>query len=330
MKLFLKLFLISIVLHSAAIAQDAKDLFENAKAYMKKGDYVNATSALNKALELEPSNRNISKELALSYYYQGENAKALNVIKPLLDLDDADDQVYQITGNIYHALKQQKEASLVYRRGIVKMPESGSLYNSLGELMWEQKDPEAIKEWEKGIEKDPAYSKNYYNASKYYSGSGENMWSILYGEIFLNMEPFSNRSPEVKDILLESYKKLFVNNARDKDYSRFETAYMQTMNKQSQIAASGIDPESLTMIRTRFILDWFNESKRPAFKLFDYQRQLLQEGLFDAYNQWIFGSAQNLAYFQNWINAHPEEYAALTQYQKNRVFRIEPGEYYKK
>lgn len=329
MKLYLQLFLITIFLHTAATAQDAKELYENAKAHMKKGDYANATVALTKALELEPSNKNFSKELALSYYYQGEHNKGLGVIKPLLDQNDADDQVYQVAGNIYRALNQQKEASLVYRRGIVKMPESGLLYNGLGEIMWEQKDMESIKEWEKGIEKDPAYSKNYYNASKYYYTTGDNIWSIFYGEIFLNMEPFSNRSPEVKDMMLESYKKLFAS-TRDRVDSKFESAFMQTINKQSQVASGGIDPESLTMIRTRFILDWFNESKRPAFKLFDYHRQLLQEGLFEAYNQWIFGSAQNLASFQNWINAHPEEYAALTEYQKNRVFRIEPGEYYRK
>lgn len=330
MKLYAKLFLAAIFLHSTIFAQDAKELVENAKAYMKKGDYANATVALKKASELEPGDRNVSKELALSYYYQGDHNKALSVIKPLLEREDADDQVYQIAGNVFRALKQQNEASLVYRKGIVKMPESGSLYNGLGEVMWEQKNPDAIKEWEKGIEKDPAYSKNYYNASKYYSASGDNIWSILYGEIFLNMEPLSSKSPEIKDILLDGYKKLFADKTRVSGNSKFESAFMHTMNKQSQVAGSGIDPESLTMIRTRFILDWFNESRRPAFKLFDYQRQLLQEGLFDAYNQWIFGSAQNLAYFQNWINAHPEEYAALNNYQQNRVFRIEPGEYYKK
>lgn len=319
-------------LHSAAVAQDTKLLYENAKIYMKQGDYLNASLLLTKALEIDPNDKNISKELALSYYFQGQYPKALDIIKPLLDREDVDEQIYLVAGTVYRSLNQPGEASLVYRKGIVKLPESGALYNGLGEIMWEQKDVGAIKEWEKGIEEDPAYSKNYYNASKYYYQSGDNIWSILYGEVFLNMEPFSSKSPEVKDMLLDSYKKIFLttNRSKDKEYSKFESAFLQTLNKQSQIAASGIEPESLTMIRTRFILDWFNEGKRPAFKLFDYHRQLLQEGLFEAYNQWIFGSAQNLAYFQNWINAHPHEYAALTNYQKNRVFRIEPGEYYRK
>jgi hypothetical protein len=37
------------------------------------------------------------------------------------------------------------------------------------------------------------------------------------------------------------------------------------------------------------VLDWYKEngSKYP-FRLFEHQRQLLQEGMFEAYNQWIF------------------------------------------
>ena len=82
------------------------------------------------------------------------------------------------------------------------------------------------------------------------------------------------------------------------------------------------------MIRTRFILDWMNERKKPAFKLFEYQKQLLQEGMFDAYNQWIFGSTQNLAGFQNWIAAHNDEYTLFSTFQKSRLFKMPPDQYY--
>ena len=80
-----------------------------------------------------------------------------------------------------------------------------------------------------------------------------------------------------------------------------QIAFLQTMNKQSIVAAAGINAETLTMIRTRFILDWFHDyAAKFPFRLFELQRQLLQEGMFDAYNQWIFGTAQNLAAYQNW------------------------------
>lgn len=327
-----KLVFILLLFSAGVKAQDAKQLHESAKAFMKKGDFPNAIIVLNKAIEQEPSDNSLSKDLALSYYFINDNKKALEVIAPLLGRDDADDQTYQIAGNVYKNLKQLKEAEKIYKEGLKKFQTSGALYNDLGEMLWNQKDYSAIKIWEKGIENDPSYSKNYYNAARYYFLSTDKIWSIIYGEIFLNMEPFSSKSPEVKDLLLESYKKLFmeVNDEKNKDNGRFENAFFQVMNKQAAVASFGITPETLTMIRTRFILDWFNEGKRPSFKLFDYQRQLLQEGMFDAYNQWLFGSAQNLSSFQNWINTHTDEYASFTEFQKNRVFRLPEGEYYAK
>ena len=102
------------------------------------------------------------------------------------------------------------------------------------------------------------------------------------------------------------------------------------MNKQSGVAAQGINAETLTMIRTRFILDWSvtNKSKFP-YKLFEYQQQLLQEGLFDAYNQWIFGSSENLAAYQNWTLTHKEDYNAFTSFQRGRIFKVPVGQGYR-
>ena len=142
----------------------------------------------------------------------------------------------------------------------------------------------------------------------------------------------SSKTPEIKELLLESYKKLFADvnlEQNNKDKNNFVKAYLQSMNKQTSEASLGLNAESLTMIRTRFILDWGNGngSKFPCH-LFDYHRQLLQEGLFEAYNQWIFGPSQNLAVFQNWINTHNTEYTEFSNFQKGRVFNMPGGQYY--
>ena len=111
--------------------------------------------------------------------------------------------------------------------------------------------------------------------------------------------------------------------ANIKDKNNFEIAFLTTMNKQNDIVVNGINAETLTMIRTRFILDWNrNYAKKFPFALFDKQEQYLQEGLFPAYNQWIFGATQNLANYQNWISTHAEEYAAFNKFQQGRIFKI--------
>ncbi len=328
----LLLALMFITFSPCAMSQDVKELQETAKTFMKQGDFPNAILVLNRAYALEPSNLSVSKELALAYYYQNDLARALTMIRPVIDSDVSDDQSFQIAGNIYRAQGNPKEADKIYRRGLKKFPSSGALYNDLGELMWSQKNFDAITQWEKGIESDPSFSRNYYNAARFYYFSTDRTWSLLYGEIFLNMEPFGAKSPEIKEILLESYKKLFSDTdilASSKQTSAFGKAFLQTMAKQSALVSHGITAEVLTMVRTRFILDWQNEhAKNFPYKLFDQHEILLRDGLFNAYNQWIFGAAQNLSAFQAWINAHPEEYSALTKFQRSTVFKMPEKQYY--
>ena len=334
-KYYLFILIASFLCSTAAFAQqDATQLQDNAKAFMMDGDYSNAILLLNKAQQIRPNDIEITKDIALNYFLGKDNDKALAAIKPTLDRADADDQCYQIAGNIYKEMDAPDDCDKLYKKGLKKFPKSGPLYNDYGELLSEQHDIlNAIVQWEKGIEVDPGYSKNYYNACKYYYLSGNSVWCIIYAETFADMEPLNPESPEIKDILMESYKKLFSNIdllKANTDKNKFTIAFLETMNKQTDVTMSGINPETITMIRTRFILDWFkNYADKFPFRLFDYQRQLLQAGMFDAYSQWLFGSVQNLAAYQNWTNTHADEYNAFDRFQRGRTFKIPAGQYYK-
>jgi lipopolysaccharide biosynthesis regulator YciM len=317
---------------TASLAQTAAELHETARTFMRQGDYANAILVLNRAIKIEPQNIEMAKDLGLNYYFSKDLNKALETYKPILEREDADDQCFQIAGDIYLAMEDTKECEKVYKKGLKKFPGSGALYNVYGELLWAQKDYSAIKQWEKGIETNPGFSKNYYNACKYYYFTTDKVWSLLYGEIFLNIEPYSTSSAEIKNLLLEGYKKLFADADLEKasaGQSAFVQAFLQNMNKQSALASSGINAESLTMIRARFILDWYNDAgNKFPYKLFELQRQLLQEGMFDAYNQWIFTVAQNLPAYQNWITVNAEAYNELNRFQKGRIFKMPAGQYY--
>lgn len=328
----LLLILIGVCCQTMLFAQDAKQLQENARNYMHKGDFPNAILILNRALALEPNNLEIAKDLGLNYYYSKDYHKALEVLKPLLNRDDADDQCFQIAGDAYWSLEDAKECENVYRKGIKKLPNSGPLYNELGKVLWTKNDFSAISQWEKGIENDPGFAGNYFNASKYYYFTTDRVWSLLYGEIFLNIDPRSDYAPEIKNILLEGYKKLFADadlEKNNKDKNVFVIAFLKTMNKQSTGAALGINTESLTRIRTRFLADWDSAyAAKFPYKLFELHRQYIQEGLFDAYNQWVFATANNLPAYQKWTTEHNQESAALTRFQQSRIFKVPTGQYY--
>ena len=333
MKKFITLFALSISLFTAK-AQTAEELHSSARDLMRQGDYGNATLLLVKALEQSPNDLEIAKDLSLNYYFDKNNDKALETIKPLLDRTDVDDQVYQVAGTVYKAMENYKDGEALYKKGIKRFPKSGPLYNEYGELLMMQQNPASIVQWERGIEMDPTYPGNYYNASKYYSFTADKVWSLLYAEIFVNLEPLSNRTAEIKTLLLEGYKKLVTDADQLKNTdqkNKFETAVLQSMSRQVATITGPVTPESLSMLRTRFVLDWFeNNGKNLPFRLFDYQQQLLHEGIFDAYNQWIFGAAQNLVAYQNWTSAHAVEYIDFSNFQKGRIFKIPAGQYYHK
>ncbi|MGZ8538009.1 MAG: tetratricopeptide repeat protein [Flavisolibacter sp.] len=324
-------FILTAIISFSALAQD-QTAQETARSFMRTGDWDNAILVLNKALQQDRDNLDLSKDLALSYTYKRDFAKALETVKPLLDRDDADVQTYQIGGNIYKALAETKDADKMYKKALKKFPNSGSLYSEYGELLWEEKDYDAIQQWEKGIEVDPAFAGNYYNAASYYFFTKDKVWALVYGEIFVNMEYLTEKATEIKMMLLGTYKeKLFadIDNKDDKNKNEFSRAVLQTFDKQSALSSRGITMESLNMIRTRFILDWYNTyAKKFPFKLFDYQQQLIREGMFEAYNAWLFGPVDNLSAFDQWTKSNPEAWSKFTRFLKNRVFKMPKDQHY--
>lgn len=313
---------------------DVKTLQQKAKDFMQQGDYSNATLVLKKALEQEPGNIDLQNDLLFNYYLSQDYGKAMELGKKLTSEPGADIRSYQVLGLTYRNIEEIKECERLYRAGIKAYPNSGVLYNEYGELLWSRKKlEEAVDQWEKGITADPNYSGNYYNAAKYYYVSSDKVWALIYGEIFLNLESYSRRTPEIKELLLAAYKKYYtnLNSLKQPDPKNdFEQAFTQLLNKHASVVSAGITTASLTMLRTRFLLDWFKREQGVyPFRLFDYQRQLTKEGYFDAYNQWIFGAAQNLPEFQQWTQQNQQAYEGFINFQKGRVFKIPPGQNYR-
>ena len=335
MKRFAPLLLVLLVAFSAmAQPENPKTLHETAKTFMRSGDFDNAIIVLTRALQQDKNNLEMQKDLVMSYYLKRDYQKALTGVEALIDRDDADAVTFQIAGNVYKALEQVKDCEKMYKRGLKKFPKNGPLYSEYGELLWAKKDFSAIEQWEKGIEMDPGFSGNYYNAALYYFYAKDKVWSLIYGEIFVNMESLSERGAAMREQLLQAWKeKLFADadlmKGEEKNKSEFAKAFLQGMSKQASLAGKGINTEVLTMIRTRFILDWYekNAIKYP-FRLFDYQQQLIREGMFDAYNQWLFGAIENLAAYENWTKAHAEEYNGFNSFQRSRVFKMPLGQHY--
>jgi tetratricopeptide (TPR) repeat protein len=335
--------LFSSVFHVSA--QDTKELYNTATNFIRGGDYSNAILVLNQALQLEPDNLEFRKQLGFAYYLQGDMNKAKNVIEPLLSKKEADVQTFQIAGNIYQSKQEWKSAQKLYEKALRKFPESGELYNDNGQLLMFLKIYEGgMGSYLKGIEKDPNFPGNYFNAAHAYSFTKDPIWTIIYGEVFVNLESYTTRTAEMRNLLMDAYKKLYndptllskaVESAEEdskkskRKAADFAALYKASMGKQVSVIMAGIDPETLVMVRTRFLLDWYNFSgvKYP-YALFDFQRKLLKEGMFEAYNQWLFGPVANQSAYKTWTGMHKTEYDAFLQYQRSHPLKLRADEYY--
>ena len=306
---------------------------KNAKAYIREGDYSNAVLILNRLIAIDGDNIDLKKDLAFAYYMQRDYPRAISTIKPVTESRNSDAQSFQILSMVYKAMDERKEAERTYRSGLRRFSDAGALYSELGELLWSNGQfPEANAQWQKGIQKDANFPGNYYHAARYYYMTAEKVRGLIYGEIFVNLESYSRRTPEIKTMLLEGYKKLFseMDILKNQDTrNQFIKAYLETMQAHSEVVLNGITPEALASLRTRFLLTWFEKygTKFP-YRLFEYQRQLAKQGMFEAYNQWIFAAASNLTSFQQWTVTHSDEYNKFLNFQKSRVFKIPAGQAY--
>lgn len=319
----------------AELSPEIRKMQETAQDYQNRADYDNAIMMYHQAIRLAPNNVALRRDLAYAYYLSGDADKARTTLQPVLASEAADEQTYQVGAAIENVLGNNAKARRMVSDGLKKFPNSGLLYNSKGNLYMADKKPkDALKSWNEGIEAEPSLPVNYYNAAKAYYGQDNAVWALLFGEQFVNLEQNTARTTEIKKMMLDAYRKLFAPGADDKlpefrssesrqtTGSNFESAYKNVMLHNAIVLGSGIQTETLIMLRSRFLLDWSkNYQQRFPFTLFDFQDKLMREGHFDAYNQWMFGAVDNTQAFSLWIKNNTKAYGAFETWLQRHPLR---------
>ncbi len=343
--LFLNVVLsLSIVIAQPLYAQDESQfevvkMQKNATEAINRGDYNNAINYLSQAIRLAPSDVTLRRDLAYSYYLSGDLKKASSIITEVVNTDAADEPTYQIAAAIEGALGNNSKAKKILNTGISKYPQSALLYNNRGNIFAAEKKPkDAVSNWNKGIEVDPSFAANYYSLAKHYAAD-KPVWTLVYSEIFINLESDTKRTAEIKALLFKTYAMFFqisdqslpaFKNEKKKNGTTtstdFDEMYTSIMNKTVGALTNGINTESLIMLRTRFILEWrLNYAGKTPFTLFTYQDKLLKEGLFDAYNQWLFGAVENSSSYSIWLKNNSAIVGKMEKWKQNNP--LQPASY---
>lgn len=335
-----------IVLATSAVAQpswpspEVANLYKEARAYHSQGNLREAIIRYQQAIQIAPDIMLLHRELAYAYYLAQGYDEAIATLDPIIKQGQADAETYKIMAQCLVAKRENKKAKKLLKEAINLMPASGQLYHESGLLFMEDNEQVyALETWLEGIKQDPAYHLNYYEAAKVYMNTEQVIWAILYGEIFVNIEQHTKRSYDTRAMMVDAYKKLFTSlstgnipkfgAAADKSKKSFEQAVYDTYIALSPVMSDGFTTENLTMLRTRFIMDWtLQYAAQYPFALFTRHNELVSNGYFDSYNQWLFGKVENQQQFEAWNKFHPEALKHLEGWMAQYPFRAGAGEYY--
>jgi tetratricopeptide (TPR) repeat protein len=277
---------------------------------MDEGHYDESIKLLKEAQKLDPEKFDYPYELAYAHYLMKDYKGAIKILEKIEDHKDVSDRLYQLLGNSYDIIGKSDKAIKVYDAGLKKFPNSGIIYLEKGNVYWIKKEyDKALPLYEKGIELDPKFPSNYYRAAKLFLSSKEEMWGLIYGEIFMNLERNTNRTKEISRLMYETYKSeieftsdtsmtvsfcqqmtITINDLSDIKNMKlpFCMVYEPTL-LMSIIGVKKIDINSLDDIRKNFVVNYFKGGNDKTYPnvLFDYQDKVLKAGHMEAYNHWI-------------------------------------------
>lgn len=189
----------------------AKELGLEAIQLIDAGKFDESIVLLEKAKKLDPKSMMYPYEIALAHYFKEDYALAIEILTSLTHHKKVENVVYQLLGNAYDMIGKPEIALATYKEGMLKFPESGVFYMESGVVKFKQADyDEALRLYEEGIKVEPNYSSNYYRLSNLFSMTDEKIWTLLYGEYLILLEPSTQRTQETSQLLYDTYQKIYV------------------------------------------------------------------------------------------------------------------------
>jgi len=313
---------------------------------MDNGQLEESIKLLEEAQKLDPDDINYPYELGYAYYAKKDYKKTTKILEDLLKHKDINDRVYQLLGNAYDNLGKGDKAIETYETGLKQFPYSGNLYLEMGVIQMGKKEyNKALYYYEKGVEVAPKFSSNYYWASKIYLSSDEEVWGMIYGELFMNIERNSKRTAEISKLLYDTYKSeikftsdtsfsvsfsknasININNLTDTSKMKlpFGVGTYEPTLMFSMLDVKSIDINSLDKIRSNFVDNYFKNGHDKTYPnvLFSYQRQIKDAGHIEAYNHWILMKGDENG-FDKWQSENKEKWDNFIKWFTDNRMKID-------
>ncbi|HNW68961.1 MAG TPA: hypothetical protein PKI01_01065 [Bacteroidales bacterium] len=310
-----------------------------------EGKYADAIEKYKKGMLLEPTNSLFSYEIALSYFMLKDYPLSISTLDSVMKRPDVNDQFYQLLGDDYDMAGQPDSAIKILTSGMTKFPKAANLSMEAGVVEFSRKNYDAAHNyWISGINMNLAFAENYYHLANFYSDSSNRATSMLYAEIYLNLQSNKAQAAEVNKLICKLYNqsimmmadstvKLHVSDRNTDQFSKADSAanFCEAVNKTYYISATKLKGkklkpgiEAVITVRETFIKTWFEQkyNLKFPFSLFDYEKQLLDAGHFGSYSQWVMMKC-NMADFQIWYKEHSQQYADFVAWYKKHPLKLQ-------
>jgi len=335
-----------ILVGQFCFGQNTNEKLYEAIKLMDSGKVDESITLLEEARKLEPERFDYPYEMAYAYYLKGDYKKSIKILEKIESHKLVTDRLFQLLGNSYDNIKNPKKAIAVYERGLIKFPNSGSLYLELGVMHLDDKDINvALSYFEKGIEVAPTFASNYFWASKIFCKTTEEVWGMIYGEIFMNLERNSKRTAEISKLLYDTYKseiKFTGENSFSVSFSKNSTINISDLTNPgkmklpfgvgvyeptlmfSMLSTKSIDINSLDILRSNFVVNYFQKGNDKTYPnvLFSYQKQVKDAGHIEAYNHWVLMKGDEDA-FGIWVNNNKEKWDNFVKWFTDNGMKID-------
>ena len=275
-----------------------------------------AIEAWDKALKYLPDYVPYVYEKSVSLVMTKRYPEAIETLGPVHTDTSLRDRGYQLMGNCYDFLQDTTNSRKFYRAGLKKFPSSGRLHFEMGQQCYvEGNRNEANEWWRKGAVAEPRFATSYYWLAKSYSETKNQLWTIFYGEAFLNLERGTSRTRDMSRLLYESWNRSMrlgdaldpINFCSDELLEKpdprgaaqmsFPVAFEYNIALASQpfIPRDSILPrlsiEKLIDLRYRFIRAWSKSGYDQTYKndVLAWNIELQEKGRLKEYLWWLYG-----------------------------------------
>jgi tetratricopeptide (TPR) repeat protein len=335
-----------ILVGQFCFGQNINDKLNQAIKLMDSGKVDESIALLEDGRKLEPERFDYPYEMAYAYYLKGDYKESIKILEKIENHKLVTDRLFQLLGNSYDNIKKPKKAIEAYEKGLKKFPNSGNLYLELGVMHLDDKDINfALSYFEKGIEVAPTFPSNYFWASKLFCKTTEEVWGMIYGEIFMNLERNSKRTAEISKLLFDTYKseiKFTGENSFSVSFSKNSTINISDLANPvkmklpfgvgvyeptlmfSMLSTKSIDINSLDNIRSSFVDNYFLKGNDRTYPnvLFSYQKQVKDAGHIEAYNHWVLMKGDEDG-FSNWMNSNKEKWDSFVKWFTDNGMKID-------